>query len=93
MKDLKKFIKLDKKELENSLIEDSVAQLNRAIQRKRMDLEDAIVTKKAEVSKVSTITRLDKLNVNEWVDSRNEALNELKLAEKELEIFNINFPQ
>jgi signal recognition particle GTPase len=90
---MKNFIKLSSQEVEESLIEASVKQLERAIQRQRMDLEDAIDSRKSAVTKVSTITKLSTLIPEDWVQNRNEALNKQAIAEAELKRFNTNFPE
>ncbi len=88
---MKKFIKLSRKEVDQELLDDAVSQLNRAIQRRKMDLEDKISEAKTNAKKVSLVTDLGELDPSAWVESREEALHKIALAEKELEIFTKNF--
>ena len=88
---MKEFIKLNKEELEQSMLEDVVASTGRAVARKRMDLEEAVASAKRALKTVSTITTLTGFDATRWVDNRNHALNKVKLAMAELENFNENF--
>lgn len=88
---LKEFIKLNEKELQESMIDDSVAQIKRSIERKRMDLEDEVHKAKTNLHNVSVITSLKNFDSAKWVENRNEAMNKLKLSQAELENYNQNF--
>ena len=93
MNNLNDFLKLDAKELQNSMVEDTIHSLKRSVERRRMDLEDKVFKAKKEVTRVSTITSLTNLDPERWVLDRGEALNKQKAAEAELAIFNENFKE
>mgnify|MGYP000215177808 CR=1 FL=1 len=94
-KKMEEFIILKSKELEASLVKNAEKQLKRAVDRTRMDLEDAVSAAETKCTNDSIITTVKNFNKNsaiDWVNTRNENLNAVKLAKAELQAFNKNFP-
>ena len=92
---MEEFIILKSKELEASLVKNAEKQLKRAVDRTRMDLEDAVSAAETKCTNDSIITTVKNFNKNsaiDWVNTRNENLNAVKLAKAELQAFNKNFP-
>lgn len=95
MSELKKFIKVDPKKLSKERAERVEKLLSRCVDQERAKLEDAIFECENTVDNVSDITSLEnftKDSATNWVRKRNNALNDLKEAKAELELFNANFP-
>lgn len=89
--DTKSFFKLDKDQLQDELLECAINDIDRAVQRRTMALEDIVSDAKKTLSRVSNITTLKNFDAAEWVTNREEAITALALAEAELEAFKKSF--
>lgn len=89
---LENFIKVDKKELQADNVEVTLNSLDRAVKRRRMDLEDAIDKAKVHTKKVSTITNVEDVDGEAWLANREAALEQEALVVAKLKWFNEKFP-